>query len=325
MSGAGAELMNSELILRAYQPGDERHILELFRQTYQRDLSESIWAWRFRDCPTGPGIIDLAWDGNQLAAHYGVTPVAMRVNGQDCLTGLSGTTMTHPDYRGRGLFTSLAQRVYARMAESGMTMVWGFPNLQSHRGFIRDLAWKDIYEVPTLHLRLPTNLSPVNSGHVIELPEFDSRFDQLWNKVKDECFIIGRRDRQYLHWRYRKNPEQHYRILVYQEGTTIAGYIVFKRYQSELQIVDILLGRDVEVGEELVAETARIALEDSAASIGLWLNVTHPLHHTLEKMGFRLNEPITYWSGLVLQSNQTDVPLYDFRKWHLTMGDSDVF
>lgn len=61
---------------------------------------------------------------------------------KDYHTGLSGTTMTHPEYRGKGLFPVLARSTYARMKAANMAMVWGFPNAMSHRGFVRNLNWE---------------------------------------------------------------------------------------------------------------------------------------------------------------------------------------
>ncbi len=317
--------MSSELESRLYQPGDEKHILQLFRSSYARELDERFWAWRFRHSPAGEGVIYLSWDGHVLAAHYAVTPVLLRVNGQYWLTGLSGTTMTHPDYRGRGLFPDLAQRTYAYMAETGMGLVWGFPNALSHRGFVRNLNWVDIYEIPTLRLSLQGRSLPPPGDQVIEMEELDAHFDRLWNQVRDDCPIIARRDRQHLQWRYVENPAERYRILAHVEDESLLGYAVFKRYQNELQIVDLLTVQDVNVGLGLVSRVAHIALEESAASVSLWLNVTHPLHHALEKWGFGNGEPITYLGGLALQPDLPADDLYDFRNWYLTMGDSDVF
>jgi GNAT superfamily N-acetyltransferase len=318
--------VTSELEIRPYQSGDRKHILSLFRQSYGRGLDECLWAWRFRNGPAGAGVIYLCWDRNILAAHYAVTPVVMRINDQNWPTGLSGTTMTHPDYRGRGLFPRLARRTYTYMAESGMGLVWGFPNTLSHRGFVRNLSWVDIYEVPTFRLPLqePPSLSTPGDA-VLELKGFDARFDRLWNQVKDDYPIIARRDQQYLQWRYAENPAEHYRILAHVEDETLLGYAVFKRYQNELQIVDVLTVQDTDVGLALVSRAAQIALEEPAASVSLWLNVTHPLHHALEKRGFRNGEPVTYFGGLALQPDLPAVDLYDFRNWYLTMGDSDVF
>lgn len=317
--------MSFDLDIRPYQPGDEKFILDLFEKSYGHALGDKVWAWRFRDNPAASGVIDLVWDGNILAAHYAVTAVKLQINGQDWLTGLSGTTMTHPNYRGRGLFPVLARRTYSRMAEMGMAMVWGFPNTLSHRGFIRDLNWRDIYEIPKFQLLLDAKIKfQTVRDYIVELSAFDERFDRLWERVKSSYSIISRRDYAHLQWRYIQNPSERYRVLAFVQKEDVLGYIVFKRYQDEFQVIDILT-TEIQTGEELILQVASIGCEESAKSVGLWLNVTHPLHHTLEKIGFRNTEPITYFGGLRLHSELGGAELFDFREWYLTMGDSDVF
>jgi predicted N-acetyltransferase YhbS len=317
--------MSTRLEMRPYRPGDQAQILELFRQSYGRDLREDLWAWRFRDGPAAPGIICLCWDGDLLAAHYAVTPIALRIGGQDWVAALSGTTMTHPDYRGQRLFPKLAQITYDQMAQSGMAMVWGFPNLFSHRGLIRDLGWVDIYEVPTFRLPLTPGLALPAPSQIVELERFDDRFDRLWERVKDDYPITAKRDQAHLQWRYVRSPGGAYRILACVDAGTVLGYAVLKRFYTELQVVDILTVGEPDVGIELISRAAQIALQNSALALSLWLNVTHPLHHALERLGFRNGEPVTYFGGLALQPDLPAAGLYDFRNWYLTMGDSDVF
>lgn len=318
--------MSDPLQARPYQVGDEQKILDLFRLSYGgRELPLRFWEWRFRDNPAGAGVIELSWADRVLAAHYAVTSVGLRIEGQDWQTGLSGTTMTHPEYRGRGLFPVLARSTYTRMTAANMAMVWGFPNTLSHRGFIRDLNWVDIYEIPMFRLPILPHQAGKISPHVRELIAVDERFDRLWQRVRDDYAVIGRRDRAHLQWRYLANPTEAYRLLAYTDGEEVQGYAVVKRYQNELQVVDLLAGREAtEVGMALMMYVLQLALQEAATSISLWLNVTLPLHHALEKIGFRPEGMVTYLGGLSLQPG-LDATLYDFRHWYFTMGDSDVF
>jgi hypothetical protein len=69
----------------------------------------------------------------------------------------------------------------------------------------------------------------------------------------------------------------------------------------------------------------QIARQASLSAVSLWLNVSHPLHWRLEKVGFRNSEPITYFVGRVLQPALSEAIVLDYRNWYLTMGDSDVY
>lgn len=314
------------LLYRPYDIGDENAISELFEKAFGRPLSTRYWFWRFRDNPAGKGIVELAWDGDTLAGHYAVTTVRMHIGGKQYLAGLSGTTMTHPNYRGMGLFPKLANRCYQRMAEAELLLAWGFPNIMSHRGFVADLNWVDIHELPTFRFTIndKTRL-PAQDSHVISLDNFDVRFDRLWDRVKEQYPVIVCRDVQHLTWRYLKNPQDTYFILAHSTGDEIDGYAIYKRYEDELQIVDILTEPDPQIGLSLVAKIVEQAQIETKSSISLWLNFTHPLHRALEKFGFVNDRPVTYFGARVLKRLNTDTDVFCFNNWHITMGDSDVY
>jgi hypothetical protein len=318
--------MGSEFDIRSYVPGDEMHILKLFRQSFGRDLAKSRWSWRYEDNPAGSGLIGLAWHGDVLVAHHAVSRVSLYLDGHKWTVGLGGGAMTHPQYRGHGLYLELARWTWARMAELGMPMALVFPNPFSHRLVIRDLSFVDVHEVPTLRLPMRSRpLLPVPSAPIVELQDFDDRFDQLWRLARDQYRIITRREREHLQWRYIRSPTEQYRILAYMDSKDLLGYAVLKRHQEELQVIDLLTVQDVEVGTQLILGVAQLALEESASALSLWLNMSHPLHWALEKLGFRNGEPITYFTARILRPELSEDVVYDYRNWYLTMGDSDVF
>jgi len=122
-----------KLDVRAYQPSDEVYIRELFRLSFGRELPEARWKWRYRDCPAGQAWIDLAWHGETLVGHRAETPLVLRIRGRDYRAGMAGGVMTHPLYRGHGLYVRLSQVQFAQMARAGIAVGLGFPNSFSHR------------------------------------------------------------------------------------------------------------------------------------------------------------------------------------------------
>jgi GNAT superfamily N-acetyltransferase len=318
--------MGTELEIRPYRPGDEQQVMELFQLSFGRQLDQARWRWRYLDNPAGRAIIDLAWHGESLVAHHAVSPVALHACGSDWRAGLGVAVMTHPKHRGRGIFSELLPRTYARMVNDGMPMVWVFANEFSHRLVVRDLGFMDIHEVPTLRLRLDQAEGPTSPpAGIIEVEGFDDRFDRLWDLVKGDSVVIARRDREHLSWRYPHNPTQQYRILACLEEEELRGYAVLKRYKGELQVIDLLTVQRPDVALALVSRAVHIARQASLSAVSLWLNVSHPLHWMLEKAGFRNGEPITYFAGRVLRAELPETVVCDYRNWYLTMGDSDVY
>jgi hypothetical protein len=317
--------VTGELVTRFYRPGDEAHVVRLFRASFGRSLPEERWRWRYQQNPSGQAVIGLAWRGDVLVAHCAASPVTLFVGGRTCRGALVGGAMAHPDHRQTGAFTAAAQAMQVRLVEQGIAMVWGFPNSLSHRGFARDLQWTDIREVPTLSLPLlqrPT--LPLAPDGVVEVPGFDRRFDVLWAAAMKDQAVITRRDAAHLRWRYAENPIERYRILGCSAGEGLTGYALLKSCHAAMQVVD-LLALDMEVGLRLIAAAVEVAREVSASAVRLWLNVADPLHHALERLGFVNAEPVTYWSGRVLSRELQTEEVCDHRRWHLTMGDSDVY
>lgn len=315
-------MTDTSLVVRPYAEGDEREILSLFREAFGRDLPPEFWRWRFADNPAGPILIDLMWAGDTLAGHYAASPVMLDTEAGPMATALSMTTMTSAAFKGRGIFPALATSLYTRMAETGFAMVWGFPNANSHRGFVTGLEWRDIHEIPTFRLDLGHS-TPEADIAVAEVTTFDLDADDLWARVGGRMgAVLTRRDQRYLNWRYVQHPTNDYRVLAARVQSGLAGFIVTKGYGGELDIVD-LLGEDTDTMFQLVLGALELARSQDAVAVNMWLPLAHPLHPMLERIGFGLAGPVTYFGARRLGAISDAV--FDIRSWFLTMGDSDVY
>lgn len=105
-------------------------------------FSLSYLDWLYRRNPDGRAIGFDAWDGEVLAAHYRCIPTQLRVSGQLVNAMLSLNTATHPDYRGLGLFTRLAQLTYEAAHAIGISCVYGVANANSTHGFVNKLGFQ---------------------------------------------------------------------------------------------------------------------------------------------------------------------------------------
>ncbi len=75
------------------------------------------------------------------AAFYGVIPCFIQYGQTIILAAQSADAMTHPQYQHKGLFLRLVLMTYELCRESGIRLVFGFPNQQSYPGLIR-LGWQ---------------------------------------------------------------------------------------------------------------------------------------------------------------------------------------
>ena len=75
------------------------------------------------------------------AAFYGVLPLIATLNNEPILIAQSADTITHPNYRKKGLFVLLANKTYDLCQEEGIKHLFGIPNYNSYTGFVHKLNW----------------------------------------------------------------------------------------------------------------------------------------------------------------------------------------
>lgn len=88
----------------------------------------------------------IAYDliSKEAAAFYAVFPTFITVDSERILSAQSGDTMTNPKHQKRGLFIHLAELTYNLCRQSGIKLIYGFPNGNSHPGFINKLDFQDL-------------------------------------------------------------------------------------------------------------------------------------------------------------------------------------
>ena len=122
-----------------------QEILELMRLAFEGHAEKfnlEYMRWQYADNPVGKIVGFNAYMGDVLAAHYVTMPIYMNINGQKTLGVLSLNTATHPEHRGKRLFTLLADKTYEYAAENGYKFVIGVANAQSTHGFLKHLKFK---------------------------------------------------------------------------------------------------------------------------------------------------------------------------------------
>lgn len=115
-------------------------LIELQNKVYEdRGLvfkKESFYHW-YIDNPVGKVLSFNAFDKDKMVAHYACIPTKMNIEGRIVRGIKSMATVTHPDYRGKGLFKQLAKLTYDYAKEQGFEFVIGVANANSFPGFMK--------------------------------------------------------------------------------------------------------------------------------------------------------------------------------------------
>lgn len=299
--------------IRAYKTGDEAEILNLFQLSFGKNLSLEFWKWRFADNPFGPTMIELCYDRDLLIGHYAVCPVYFYCREINIPGSLSMTTMTHPQYGGRGIFSALAKSLYQRLfSQYGIQFVYGFPNVNSHYGFIKNLDWKDKEIIPTLTC---SNVKFID--HNAHLLPSDKYHELVFEYDPEKITIL--KNNTYLTWRFKENPINKYYLFM----QDCKNFIIVKKYTgshgSEIDIMELSFEDKTENLVFLLNSVNNYF--ENITSYNLWKDVCSKNYILFEKVGFQPSTPLTYLGYRLLNPEIIGQSFnLDF-----TMSDSDIY
>ena len=156
--------MDSEYI---YEEFDRSHYVKfnlLYRNAFKKSMPFREFWNRFDTQSLGKefiGFIATHRETGTPASFYGVFPLKMR-NGHSIISAaVSGDTMTHSQFRRRGLFQTLAKMTFDKCLNMDIKLIYGFPNSQSYHGLVHNLGWKHLNDLTEWTLDLYPGISPV--------------------------------------------------------------------------------------------------------------------------------------------------------------------
>jgi predicted N-acetyltransferase YhbS len=147
--------------------------------------------WQYNLNPVGKVVGFNAWNEGQLVAHYVALPIVSLIQGKKTKGLLSVNSATHPEHRGKKLFTNLADATCQRGKELGYEFVIGVANASSTPGFIRKLGF-----ILLSPLEVKLGLGKIKQATSHET----YTYERMWSK-------------EFLDWRL-KNPSQKYSIKI---------------------------------------------------------------------------------------------------------------
>lgn len=230
--------------VRAYRPGDETAITELFTLVFGQPLSLAAWRWKYTESTTGTPYALLATDRQgTLLAHAGAVALRGRYQGQDIPFFQICDVMVHPQHRGhlgaRNLFTQLLHTLLDTLAaQFPQAFCYGFPG---RRPF---LLGERAQVYGRLEQAVETVLKPVRRLpflRVTPLAWDDPCLDRLWQRLAGQSALLLIRDQRYLRWRYANHPLHSYELLGLTLGGYTLGWAVTRRVGEHWLIIDLLL------------------------------------------------------------------------------------
>lgn len=116
---------------------------EVYRERGLQFTKDVFQHW-FVDNPDGQVISCNAFDGEKMIANQSLVPEKMLVSGRIVRCVRSMSVVTHPDYRGKGLLSSLTNMAIEEATRLGYDFVYGLANDNSFPVFIRNCGFSFI-------------------------------------------------------------------------------------------------------------------------------------------------------------------------------------
>ena len=350
---------SAEYEIRDYLSEDESPVLDLVQQGMGSGPAgirdKSFWRWKHFNNPFGHSIALVAT--NREGQIIGLrTFMRWRFSSGDTLVKAvrAVDTVTHPDYRGHGVFSTLTRKAVEQSKNSEIALIFGTPNTQVLPIYLK-LGWDlvpvirplvKILNYPRFVTSIPRILQNLTksrtSGYLSperilrqELPSV-SEFLRLSGVVEQLLFSHSQTRNEYLstdysidylQWRYSEYPSAKYLVYYREKRGALLGCVILRpstRFNLKEVVLDDMFFSEPDEGlvSSLLDEAERYL---NADYIIAYFPESSFEHHILRRNGFH-QIPIKGMDFIVnvLASNMPCDPKV-MESWNINLGDLEVF
>jgi hypothetical protein len=230
----------NEITIRRLSDGDIKLLPELMEHCFGMKVNESYFKWKFIDNPAGKFIGFGAFHHHKLIAYYGVIPEKYLLENKEVIIYQSGDTMTHADFRRKGLFEQLATTCFNEIRKQNDLVVIGFGGEKSTPGLVK-MGWVHLadfkyYFKHALQCRLSLWFG-VSVAYQVSLVHRYDNILQYREQMHQTELIRPVISNDFLAWRL-SNPRFSYSKYVCYKNQTPCGYIIFYEDSGKIFILD---------------------------------------------------------------------------------------
>ena len=314
--------------------------------------------WLYRANPHGDAVTWIAVDDEtgQIVGCTSTFPRMLIINGKEVLASKGGDAYVDPDFRRQGIAQALHHQGITDMQQLGIACNFGIsPVPANFRAFIRAGALSpgnfDHYRLPLdaswIAKRLVAGwiqsaarkvLDPivhyyaerriVRRGTLREylkvVKAFDTRASDLYDSVSHLYGISGKRDLEYLNWRFTNHPFKDYTLIECISRDELFGYAVLDMQSDRCKIVDFVACDDGVGASNFLMLLAKFSRELGKKSISLFLNPIGPYAAVIESCGFLRAGDDLPMMVLTIGSKELDDVFSEPENWFVMPGDQDT-
>jgi len=348
------------------RPADRPEQARLYDLCFGKQDGLAVLPWRYDQNPHGEAVTFVArGPGGEPVSGYACSPRRALARGAPdsaAILGQTGDVMTHPDWRGRGVFSGLDRAAMAETRRRGWPVVFGLPNRRSEKIFTEKLGWRAVGRLRPWTFVLASDegarAERLRAGRAAALAvpwaywrgtlargrlrdrafervdtlairRFGEEVDAVAAEVARRFPLMVQRDQRFLNWRFIEAPSGLFRAHgVYEPSGRMCGYAVVQlpRPGAGVGYLVDALGRD-EVALAAALDAALGHLAKAAASVArAWAVEGSFWERELRRAGFRAGKRDDA-KAIIVQIHRPEHPLaraaLDPASWYFTDGDRD--
>jgi GNAT superfamily N-acetyltransferase len=251
--------------------------------------TSDLFLWKHLRNPFGRSFMLVARGGDRIVGLRAFMRWQFRSGGDRVVAVRAVDTATHPEYRGRGIFSRLTEEAL-RELRAHVDLVFNTPNARSGPGYLK-LGWRVVGKVPvSIRVRRPLRVArgarslrrqerrPNASRPPVAAEPAGEVLGTLGGSLDDllrRSDTPGRRlhtprTPAYLRWRYGGFPDLDYRAVGVRAGGDLRGLAIFRLRPRgglwEASVAEVLVeGGDVGAARALLRRVRRAAAADHLA------------------------------------------------------------
>ncbi len=129
--------MDPEIVIRDFAERDKERCVRLLAGTFPGQSDAHTFGWRFEKTPKGKPILLCAHYRERIVSFNSWIPWEFLFRGEKFTGYQSGESATHPDFRGKGIFSQILREGEKRARDLKIDFLFGFPSEMSYGAFYR--------------------------------------------------------------------------------------------------------------------------------------------------------------------------------------------
>jgi hypothetical protein len=317
--------------IRKFRDDDEIKVLELWKLTFNQEINQALWRWKYFDNPYPQALLLCESENDEILALYGGIPFKGSRNGKAVVMVQLMDIMSHPDFRGKGLFARTGKIFFEIFCgKNSAEILYGFPGKFHFELGKRILGYTPL-ESRVTYLKGETGvLASKKRRSFLSIKKIEnpgSQFDRLWEKCRVDYPYAVVRQSEFLRWRFCRHPEKKYEIFCLKGmfSKEIEGYAVLHLKEDAAILVDMLFPKSEKNIAVFFSKIAHMLRSRGLLQIETWLPGGHFLKTVAMAAGFEEHdEPLGIISTIKTFDHSPNTKWIDNNLFY-TMADSDLF